>query len=233
MSARILVALTCYLLYLEAGRASETLNFDNITTEGSFEIPDGYGGMQWGGEFHVVSSTHASGVFARGIVSPSYVAVFGSYASGIISNANQRFDFKSVYMTTGYGSSREVVTEGYRGNTLVYSATNTAGSSPYKFDFNWTSIDKLVFFPAGGGASYSDILIDDLVISMIYMSIYNAVEIGWTSVSGETYRVQYSTNLVSTNWFDIGDPVLSKGGTNFIFDSTRNKDKSFYRIIKE
>lgn len=63
--------------------------------------------------------------------------------------------------------------------------------------------------------------------------IFNAVEVGWTSVSGATYQVRYSTNLASGNWFDLGEPVVGNGSTNYVFDSTRGTPKRFYRVISE
>jgi len=70
-------------------------------------------------------------------------------------------------------------------------------------------------------------------ISPIEVGIFTAVEIGWTSLSGQIYQVQYSTNLVSTNWFDLGGNVVGNGATNYIFDSTRGVDEHFYRVIIE
>jgi len=65
------------------------------------------------------------------------------------------------------------------------------------------------------------------------VSIHTAVEIEWSSTSGTTYQVQYSTNLVSTNWFDLGSTVLGDGSTNYVFDSTRGISERFYRVINE
>lgn len=58
-----------------------------------------------------------------------------------------------------------------------------------------------------------------------------AIEFGWTTVSGETYQIQYSTNLTTSNWFDLGATIIGDGATNSIFDTTRNGYKRFYRVI--
>lgn len=65
------------------------------------------------------------------------------------------------------------------------------------------------------------------------VSIFPAVEISWSTITGETYQVQYSTNLVSENWFNFGDAILGDGSTNNTFDSTQDSAKRFYRVINE
>ena len=65
------------------------------------------------------------------------------------------------------------------------------------------------------------------------LSIYRAVEIKWPTVSEDRYQVQYSTNLVSTNWFDLGESIIGDGSTNGVFDSTILTTKRFYRVIRK
>ncbi len=57
-----------------------------------------------------------------------------------------------------------------------------------------------------------------------------AVEISWESISGDHYQVQYSTNLSSGVWIDLGDPIVSVGSTSHIFDSTRSNSTKYYRV---
>lgn len=83
----------------------------------------------------------------------------------------------------------------------------------------------------------SQAYVDDLTLTTMQsipppeVSIYQAVEIKWTSVLGATYQVQYSTNLVSPNWFDFKDLIVAVGETTSEFDSTLGIDKRFYRVI--
>jgi hypothetical protein len=57
--------------------------------------------------------------------------------------------------------------------------------------------------------------------------IATATEIGWTSIPGKTYQVQWTLDVDSAIWVDLGTPV---GGTNSVFDSTRGVNKRFYRV---
>ena len=165
---KILLALVaCSLLGLPEVTKAVVLDFDDITTETLAAIPDGYEGLNWD-EFITVSSSHASGVFSHGVESPSYVAACGSVHAGTVSHDTLTFDFESVYMTAGWTSTLDVITQGYLGETLVYEETNTVSTSgPVKFDFNWTGIDELVFIPDGGAGSNKDILLDDLSIRVV------------------------------------------------------------------
>src|ERR1035441_3149684 len=61
--------------------------------------------------------------------------------------------------------------------------------------------------------------------------IWPAVELGWVSETNKTYQVQWSTNLMSSNWFNFGSSLPGNGSTNFLFDSTRASPNRFYRII--
>jgi len=52
----------------------------------------------------------------------------------------------------------------------------------------------------------------------------------WFGVSNETYHLQYTTNLASTNWSDIGTSVTGNNTTNYFSDSTTNSTQKFYRV---
>ena len=56
-------------------------------------------------------------------------------------------------------------------------------------------------------------------------------KICWSTIFNQTYQVQYSTNLGSTNWFDLGNAVIGDGGTNCVFDTTEDPGNRFYRVV--
>ena len=63
------------------------------------------------------------------------------------------------------------------------------------------------------------------------LSIWTAVELGWNSSTNYLYQVQWSTNLISSNWFNLGAPIQGNGTTNYLFDTTRTSPKKYYRVI--
>ena len=56
---------------------------------------------------------------------------------------------------------------------------------------------------------------------------------GTTEALGLAIQVQYSTNLVSTNWFDLGTIIVGNGSTNTMTDSNLTSSVRFYRITSE
>jgi len=69
-------------------------------------------------------------------------------------------------------------------------------------------------------------------LSAVSNRIAGAVEIYYTGVSNQWYQAQYSTNMAGSNWVNLGEAVLGTGGTNSVFDSTREAGEKFYRVIK-
>ena len=62
--------------------------------------------------------------------------------------------------------------------------------------------------------------------------IYWAVEIPFISGSPLTqYQLQYSTDLLSSNWFSVGDPVRGTGLERSLFDAPRGASPRFYKVI--
>lgn len=52
----------------------------------------------------------------------------------------------------------------------------------------------------------------------------------WSSVSGRSYQLQYTTNLSHTVWNDLGSPIVASGATTSTTDSTNPDQQRFYRV---
>ena len=53
----------------------------------------------------------------------------------------------------------------------------------------------------------------------------------WQAASGQNYQVQYSTNLSSGSWVDLGSPQNATGGTLSVTDPAGADSMRFYRIL--
>jgi uncharacterized repeat protein (TIGR01451 family) len=53
----------------------------------------------------------------------------------------------------------------------------------------------------------------------------------WSAISGQTYRVQYSTNLWDTNWTDLPPDVTATDTTATLSDSPLSDAQRFYRLM--
>ena len=55
----------------------------------------------------------------------------------------------------------------------------------------------------------------------------------WSTVTGQTYQVQYKTNLLETNWSDLGGSVLATNGTMSASDSiVSGPEQRWYRVAR-
>jgi hypothetical protein len=55
--------------------------------------------------------------------------------------------------------------------------------------------------------------------------------LSWSAISGQTYRVQYSTDLLNTNWTDLPPDVTATDTTASQVDSTSTDAQRFYRVM--
>lgn len=53
----------------------------------------------------------------------------------------------------------------------------------------------------------------------------------WTTVAGPSYQVQYTTDLASTNWLNLGDAVAGTTNTMSTSDTTGYDANRFYRVV--
>ena len=139
---------------------------------------------------------------------------------------------------TDNGTGRSI-TLSLGGPRLIQSFTpglghqNLPSSLEGDYFFSYSEMRDGVDFVIEGETSYFSTTPIPPPPESINTMIFSAVEVGWTSVSGQIYQVQYSTNLVSSNWFNLGSAVIGNGSTNFVFDSTRQNSQRHYKIIAE
>jgi hypothetical protein len=60
----------------------------------------------------------------------------------------------------------------------------------------------------------------------------NGLTLTWTTFPGKTYQVQYSTNLSSPNWFNLGSPSNAASSTESVTDGFTNAQR-FYRVLQQ
>jgi uncharacterized repeat protein (TIGR03803 family) len=57
------------------------------------------------------------------------------------------------------------------------------------------------------------------------------VSLSWSAMSNQTCQVQYSTNLVSTNWINLGSAITVTNSPVSASDATATDSQRFYRIM--
>jgi hypothetical protein len=79
--------------------------------------------------------------------------------------------------------------------------------------------------------------IDGVVLEHMPRLVLNQTGAGeaagsWLGLAGETYQLQYSTNLYSANWTSWGPPIQPSETTVFHFtDATATAPQKFYRVV--
>lgn len=102
------------------------------------------------------------------------------------------------------------------GNDEIYTM-GFDGSSPTRLTFNAEMDRQPSWGPAAGPPT---------------VLIWTAVEIGWKSVAGRNYQVQWTTNLLTGVWSNHNGLVTGDGSTNSVFDSIRGVTARFYRVLE-
>jgi len=141
---------------------------------------------------------------------------------------------------------------------------NSHGATPNQFLIQWngatifnrtnipfTAWTNLQFFVTATGAStvlqfgFEDnpnyLGLDDVSLTPHSPPRFNAARqnatgfaLGWSAVPNLYYQIQYNTNLLQTNWLNLGAPLLATTNTLTFLDTnaTSSAPSRFYRILE-
>jgi hypothetical protein len=59
----------------------------------------------------------------------------------------------------------------------------------------------------------------------------NGIRLSWTAVAGQTYRVQYSSNLLQSSWTDLGTPITATNSFVYVTEDIIGVTQRFYRVM--
>jgi hypothetical protein len=59
------------------------------------------------------------------------------------------------------------------------------------------------------------------------------VNFSWLTTPGVPYQVQYTTNLTSTNWLNLGAAIVASNSVTTASDNLGPDPQRFYRIIQQ
>lgn len=134
------------------------LGFDDITSNATGVVPNGYGGLNWdnvgvvNGLLYELLGYENVG-YSNGTISPNHVAYNGSGDLATISGPVFRFD--GAYLTAAWQDSLQVTVQGFNGAALSYNESVTVYRDyPTWFDFDFQNIDRLYFMSETTGPGY-------------------------------------------------------------------------------
>lgn len=135
--------------------------------------------------------------------------------------------------------------------TFDVSAVPLRAGRQYAFSMRFdTANNQYMSFPgqpgyAGGGMIASDnqgrsfylhsSLMDlkfRVTAESIPVEVYPALELAFPTEIGARYQLQFVTDLVGGSWVNLGNPVIGLADSTSFFDSTRQAQKRFYRILQ-
>lgn len=111
---------------------------------------------------------------------------------------------------------------------LQFIVTATAASTVLEFEFE----DSPYFL---GLDDVSVIPITAPVFKLAQLVPANGANfsLSWGAIAGLSYQVQYSTNLLQTNWINLGGPVIAATNSLTFSDTNAllNSPRRFYRLL--
>jgi uncharacterized repeat protein (TIGR03803 family) len=156
-------------------------------------------------------------------------------AGGMVQAADANFYGTTSQGASGYGSVFQV-TPGGEGTTLV-SFTGPGGSFPgghpqtpllLASDGNFYGVT-----PNGGTYNLGVLFRLSVPLPSVLKSVLltNATLYStWTAVAGQSYEVQYTTDLAGTNWLNLSGRFTATDGTLSFSDSIGTDEQRFYRV---
>ena len=166
-------------------------------------------------------------------------------------NANgQSVDFRVFFPTPGGRTLtfRYAAGAGNASRAIAINGTNTFPNQAFASTGSWSSYNNLSVsfnFPAGwntvsvafnsalGNANYlnlDNLVTTDLRITDLTISPPNTVQLKWSAISGLTYRVQFSKDITSGVWSNLGSSITATGTLASATDALATNATRYYRI---
>ena len=121
--------------------------------------------------------------------------------------------------------------------TTLFSESNFA-------KFGWTNLQYVVV--ATGNSTTlqfgfrddpSYVCLDDVSVIPLPLPKFTAVtrtntsvHLTWSTIAGLSYQLQYNTNLLLTNWINVGSPIPATSSTLTATDASATGPQRFYRL---
>ena len=225
------------LLVGNAGFETGDFTHWTFTGDANANFPDSIDAAQWQGQ-STLSGIDDSKFVHAGIYGAflGEATSLGSLAQTLPTVAGQRYllsfwlanpargtpnEFRAVW--NGSPVFDQVNLVPFAWTNLHYVVTATATSTLLQFDFR----NDLKGFG-----------LDDISVQPIAAPVFQTVAqtnggIGftWSAVPGLTYQVQYTTDLETIVWNNLGAPVTAAGGTMTVSEPIRADPQRLYRVI--
>ncbi len=146
------------------------------------------------------------------------------YGTTYIGGSNQ---LGSVFQITPNGSLTQLIS--FTGTGGSYPGANPQGSLVQGTDGNFYGVTY-----AGGTYNNGTVFRLSVPLPPVFKSVANTagtVTLAWSAVAGQSYQLEYTTNLALPSWNGVGNGVVATNGTMTAFDSPGTDPQRFYRVV--
>jgi len=210
-----------------------------------------YAGVIQAGDGNLYGTTTGAGQFSDGtvfkITTNGILATLHSFAggsdgsfpsAGLIQGGDG-----NLYGTTAYGGTYDdgtvfqITTNGAL--TILISFNGTNGANPEAVLVEGTD-DNLYGTTQNGGPMNNGVIFRLTVPSLMPTLAFRTpvrlangtVTLSWNTVGGQTYQLQSVTNLASTNWVNLGSPILANSAVTTTSNAVGANSQCFYRVMQ-
>jgi hypothetical protein len=108
---------------------------------------------------------------------------------------------------------------------LQFIVTATSASTVLQFGF-----DNTPYYLGLDDISVTPVAVPAFTATTITSSTFN---LNWLTTTGLVYQVQYKTNLIQTNWINLGKPLIATSGNLTLSDTNviNSSPQRFYRLM--
>ena len=201
--------------------------------DGNFYGTSEYGGPSDKGTIFSYSKLyqplHTFGVISNGIFPCGGLVqgrdgnFYGTTYQGGITNASAFY---------GWGTVFQVATNGTL--TTLFSFNGTNGGNPYASLVLGSDGDFYGTTSTGGKYGKGTIFRLSIPMPPMFQSINKtngAIAFTWSAVAGQSYQLQYKTNLIQANWLGLGGSMIATNSPMSSTDSTPTNSQRLYRVV--
>jgi hypothetical protein len=133
-----------------------------------------------------------------------------------------------VFGDSNPGPITLVITNYVFGKTKLRFGTSAAGLTTAQLgQFQFADYSN-----APGRIDASGFVTPDVPVFTLVTKTNSAVSLGWLSISGKTYQVDFKLNLIDASWTTLTSNVTANGSSASYTDTTATAGRRFYRVAQ-